>query len=343
MYIFYIVANNNKKKLLSKKIFHIEMKFLLVHSKQLLEILQLKIYGVFMIRTFMTLILSILFLTGCATKSPITMQNRLKMVSLPDIDLHSVVSGSGEDLLLLHGFGSSSSSFRYITPSLSKKFKVTALDLKGFGKSPKPDDGNYSVYDQYLLVKRYILKNDIKNPRIIGHSIGGGVAMLLALDPDIGVKKMVLLDTPAYKQDLPKLLRYANIPVFGKLGFYLLGSHYEVMEGYRYAFYDDSKIPKEMVDELASDLSSKNGKYAFLEANRELIPDDIEKLVKRYKEITTPTLIIWGYEDVVIRRSRAYKLHRDLLNSTLKFIYHCGHLPQEEKPKKTLKLLEDFL
>jgi pimeloyl-ACP methyl ester carboxylesterase len=212
-----------------------------------------------------------------------------------------------------------------------------------FGKSPKPDDGNYSVYDQYILVKRYILKNDIKNPRIIGHSIGGGVAMLLALDPDIGVKKMVLLDTPAYKQDLPKLLRYANIPVFGKLGFYLLGSHYEVMEGYRYAFYDDSKIPKEMVDELASDLSSKNGKYAFLEANRELIPDDIEKLVKRYKEITTPTLIIWGYEDVVIRRSRAYKLHRDLLNSTLKFIYHCGHLPQEEKPKKTLKLLEDFL
>jgi pimeloyl-ACP methyl ester carboxylesterase len=296
-----------------------------------------------MIRSFITLTLSILFFTGCAIKSPITMENKLKIVSLPDINLHSVVLGGGEDLLLIHGFGSSSRSFKYITPALSKKFKVTAIDLKGFGKSPKPDDGNYSIYDHYLLVKKFIIDHNIKNPRIIGHSIGGGVAMLLALDPDIRVKKMVLIDTPAYRQDLPKLLRYANIPFFGKLGFYLLGSHYEVMEGYRYAFYDDSKIPKDMVDELASDLSSKNGKYAFLEANRELIPDDIDELVKRYKEIDVPTLIIWGYEDVVIRRSKAYKLHRDLKNSTLKFIYHCGHLPQEEKPKETLKLLEDFL
>ena len=271
------------------------------------------------------------------------MENKLKVTAIPDIKLHSVSMGSGEDLLLIHGFGSSSSSFKYIMPSLAKDFKVTALDLKGFGKSPKPDDGNYSVYDHYLLVKRFIIEHNIKNPRIMGHSIGGGVAMLLALDEDIKVKKMVLFDTPAYKQDLPKLLRYANIPVFGKLGFYLLGSHYEVMEGYRYAFYDDSKIPKDLVDELAADLSSKNGKFAFLEANRELIPDDIEKLVKRYKDITTPTLIIWGYEDVVIRRSKAYKLHRDLPNSTLKFIHHCGHLPQEEKPKETLKLLKKFL
>jgi pimeloyl-ACP methyl ester carboxylesterase len=193
------------------------------------------------------------------------------------------------------------------------------------------------------VVKKFIIDHHIKSPIVLGHSIGGGVALLLAMDSKIGVKKLILLDTPAYKQRLPKLLRYANMPFFGKVGFYLLSSHYKVLEGYRYAYYDDSKIPKDMVDELSLDMNSKNAKYAFLMANRELIPDDIDKLAKRYKEIDIPVLIIWGYEDVVVRREKAYRLNKDLKNSTLKFIYHCGHLPQEEKPKETLKLIEDFL
>ncbi len=289
------------------------------------------------------LLFVVIFIGGCASKQAITLDKKLKAQTPLDIKLHYTTKGEGEDLLLLHGLGSSGITFNKILPSLSKRFRVFVPDLKGFGKSPKPRDGNYSIYDQYLVVKNFIIKHNIKHPIIIGHSMGGGVALLLALDTQIAPKKLILIDVAAYKQRLPKLLRYANIPIFGMVGFYLLPSSYEVMDGYRYAFYDNSKIPKDIVKELANNLSSQNAKYAFLTSNRELIPDDIDKISKRYKEIDIPTLIIWGDNDIVIKKSKAYKLHKDIPNSKLHIIKRCGHIPQEEKPKELLKILNDFL
>jgi pimeloyl-ACP methyl ester carboxylesterase len=287
---------------------------------------------------------AVLFVFGCSAKKPITYTSRVKTVkSLPTLKLHYIEEGSGDDLLMLHGFGSSSSTFKKIIPTLSKRYHIWALDLKGFGKSPKPDDDNYSVYDQYLLIKAFIKDHQIKNPIILGHSIGGSIALLLAMDQDIKVKKLILLDTPAYKQRLPRLLRYVKTPIFGKLGFYILPSSYEVKEGYRYAFYDDKKIPKDMVKELSKNLQSKGAKRAFVKTNDELIPDDIDDLIKRYKEIKIPTLIVWGYEDEVVLRSKAYRLNKDIKDSRLRFVYDCGHIPQEEQPEELIKILDKFL
>jgi len=298
-------------------------------------------------KVFKSLLMSLLplfLMIGCSMKKPITYTSKVKTIkSLPSLKLHYIEEGSGQDLVMIHGFGSSSSSFKKIIPHLAKNYHIYAPDLKGFGKSPKPDDGNYSVYDQYLLIKSFIKEHNIKNPILLGHSIGGAISLLLAMDKDLGVKKLILLDTPAYRQQLPKLLRYVKIPVFGKLGFYLLPSAYEVKEGYSYAFYDDKKIPQEMIDELSKDLQSKGAKSAFVKTNSDLIPDDIDDLTKQYKDIKIPTLIVWGWDDEVVLRSKAYMLHKDIKDSKLHFIHNCGHIPQEEQPKELLKILDRFL
>ncbi len=287
------------------------------------------------------LLVLMLIMSGCSMKKPITLDKTLKQTTTQDIDLYYEEKGEGEPIVLLHGFASSSYSFRYIIPELAKDHKVYAVDLKGFGKSPKPKDDRYSVYDQYLLVKRFIQKHHIKNPILIGHSLGGGVALLLTLDSEIKPKKLILIDAAAYKQRRPKLLRWAMIPFFGKVALYLLPSSYQAKSGYEYAFYDDKKIPKDGVKSVAKALGSRGGKYAFAKANEELIPDDIEEISSRYKEITTPTLIIWGDKDIVIRKSKAYRLHRDIKNSILKIIPNCGHIPQEEQPQLVLKYIRE--
>ena len=120
-------------------------------------------------------------------------------------------------------------------------------------------------------------------------------------------------------------------------------SSFEVMEGYKYAFYDDAKIPKSRVKRLAKNLQKPNAKYAFISANDALIPDDIDEVIKAYPALNIPTLILWGREDVVIRSNKAYKLHNDIQNSRLHFIESCGHMPQEEKPQETLKEIRKFL
>ncbi len=281
-------------------------------------------------------------LGGCSMKQPDTLQSRLDNPQKEGIKLHFITKGEGEPLIMIHGFSSSLHTFSHLIEPLSKKYKVYALDLKGFGNSPKPRDDRYSVYDQMLLVKDFMREQHISNPIMIGHSLGGGVILSLALTGE-KIKKMVLIDAAAYKQNLPKLLRWLQFPLLGKMGFYLLPSEFEIKEGYKYAFYDNAKIPKKGIEILTKNLQSKNAKYAFAKASDYLIPDDIDDVSKRYGEIDIPTLIIWGYNDVIIRKDKAYRLHKDIKHSILHFIALCGHMPQEECPEETLGYIEEFL
>jgi len=285
-----------------------------------------------------------MFLFGsCSSKIPNTWQSRVQDTPISNIKLHSEIQGKGEPIVLLHGFGSSSYSFVDVAKTLSKKFKVYNLDLKGFGSSPKPDDNRYSPYDQAILVSEFIKKHHLKNVTLIGHSYGGSVALSLALMNQKNIKKMVLISPAAYKQHLPSLIRKMHMPLIGAIGFYLLPSSYEVGEGYRYAYHDDSKIPKKTLENITKSMQSRGAKSAFYSATYDLVPEDIEEISKRYKEITVPTLIIWGEKDVVIKKINGYKLQKDLQNSKLKIIKNCGHIAHEERTHEVVEYLLDFL
>ena len=286
----------------------------------------------------------LLLVSGCSQKIPNTWQQRIVHAKPAEKEvLHVTTYGQGPPVVLLHGFGASSYSFSRIIPELSKHFRLYAIDLKGFGKADKPDDARYSVYDQAVLVENFLRKNHLHDVIVIGHSYGGGVALSLALIDPARIKKMVLIDAAAYRQQLPKLIRWLQIPFFGAFGFYLLPAHFEVAESYRYAFYDDRKIPSDIVQRYTENLNRPGAKRVYLEASHQLIPQDIDCVSKYYKTIKIPTLIIWGANDIVIPKNKAYRLHRDLKNSQLVVLPRCGHIPHEECPEKVIKLLEKFI
>ncbi len=289
------------------------------------------------------LLISFLFF-GCSHKIANTWQSRIvKNRVEKGVSLYVDIQGDGQPVVLLHGFGTSHLSFKKIIPSLSKHFKTYAFDLKGFGKSDKPLDGRYSVYDQAVAVEEYLLKHHLNKIVLIGHSYGGGVALVLALMHPELIDKLVLIDSASYDQQLPKLLNFLQIPVIGKIGFFMIPSSIEVKESYKYAFYDNSKIPKDIITEYTKNMYLPNAKSAYYQASEVLIPKDIDKISKEYKKIKIPTLIIWGENDIVIRKDKAYRLHEDIKNSKLYIIPHCGHIPQEEKWVKTLEILENFM
>lgn len=283
---------------------------------------------------------------GCSQKIPNTWERRVLNNDVQkEIKLHTEIFGKEGDrvLVLLHGFGASGYSFSRLIPELSKHFRVYAIDLKGFGKSPKPKNSGYSVYDQAVLVDRFLKEHDLRNIILIGHSYGGGVALSLVLMDPKRVEKMVLIDSACYDQRLPKLIRWLQIPLVGKIGFFIIPSSLEVKESYRYAFYDDSKIPEDIVKEYTKNLYLPNAKSVYFKTTKELIPEDIDKISKKYATIKIPTLLIWGENDIVIPKDKAYRLHKDLKNSKLVIIPKCGHIPHEEKPKEVLKVLKKFL
>lgn len=284
----------------------------------------------------------LLFFSACAVKQPVTWQNRILDTQV-DFFAPLAYKEHGDinkkTLLFLHGFGESKETWRFLVPRLSKHYHLLLLDLKGFGASPKVEDHAYSVYDQAKVVANFIEEKKLKDVTVVGRSFGGGVALVLALmqkDKLIAqkIERLILINSMAYKQNLPSMLKVLNRPLIGYLGIHLMPNDKMAEEAYRYAFYNHDLIPKESIAHSSSCLSQPLAKYVYLETVDQLIPDDVESMQKRYREIDLPVLILWGREDVSIGVHIAYRLHRDLQKSWIKTFAKAGHMPNEEIPNK---------
>ncbi|SFV59347.1 Hydrolase, alpha/beta fold family [hydrothermal vent metagenome] len=294
----------------------------------------------------------LIFFTACSVKVPITWKERILDKKVKKLSLAYSEYGKKDKptLLFLHGFGENRYTWRFLVPRLSMNYHLIMVDLKGFGDSPKTKDDYYSVYDQALIVNDFIKEKNLKNITLVGRSFGGGVSLVLALlqkDKLIEkrIDKMILIDTMSYKQNLPSMLRDLKRPVIGYLGIHLLSNRYMATEAYKYAFYNKKLIPKNSIKYSSIYLSFPKAKYAYLKTVNQLIPDDIDSIEKRFSEINIPTLILWGKNDVAIRVDKAYRLHRDIKNSSIKVFNHAGHMIQEEIPElvssEIIKFMEE--
>ena len=138
------------------------------------------------------------------------------------VKLYYEEAGKGPPLLLIHGFGASTYTWRHIAPELAQTHRVIAVDLKGFGQSDKPFDSRYSVFDQAELLAELIEEKDLRNLTLVGHSFGGGVALVLALEANQRLEgriaRLVLLDSIAYPQQIPVFFRLLDVPLVSPLG-----------------------------------------------------------------------------------------------------------------------------
>jgi pimeloyl-ACP methyl ester carboxylesterase len=255
--------------------------------------------------------------------------------------------GKGPPLLLIHGFGASTYTWRHVAPELAKNYRVIAVDLKGFGQSDKPFDGRYSVYDQAELLAQLIEDKDLRDLTLVGHSFGGGVALLLALEAnqrlDGRITRLVLLDSIAYPQNIPVFFRLLDVPLVSQLGVRMVPPSVQTRVALQIAYFDDSKIDPHEIELYAAPLKTAAGKHAIIHSARQIVPEDIDALSERYKTIELPTLILWCDHDRIVPLEVGIKLRRTLPNSTLRLIEDCGHMPQEEQPASTLALIKGFI
>ncbi len=257
-------------------------------------------------------------------------------------------SGTGSPVILLHGFGASSYTWRHVEPALvAAGHRVLTVDLKGFGLSDKPLDENYSIFDQAVLISDFIDRLGLRNVTLVGHSLGGGVALALTLHDDPQKRKrisrLILIDTVAYAQNIPIAFNILRTPVIGKLGSRLVPLDVQTRVALRLAYYDNSKFSETDVKRYADPLKDKGSRHAMIQTARQIMPENLPELSRRYKTIKIPTLIIWCDHDKVIKPHIGLRLHKDMPNSDFRVIGNCGHLPQEEQPQDTIRLLQAFL
>ncbi len=234
-----------------------------------------------------------------------------------------------------------------MAPRLAKDYRFIAVDLKGFGRSPKPQDQRYSLYEQARLVRDFIVARDLRNITLIGHSYGGGVALVATLYlADLSPPRqsaLVLIDTIAYRQELPYFIRLLTTPLLGPLLMRWIPPETQVRMVMKRVFHDDSAIEEDAVASYADSLRSREGQHAALTTARQMLPPDLDDLSGEYCRIGVPTLIVWARHDDIVPFAVGERLHRAIPQSSLAVVESSGHAPQEERPEALCALLARFL
>lgn len=261
--------------------------------------------------------------------------------------LHYEVYGSGDPVLCLHGLGASTHSWREFREPIAKDHRLILLDFKGFGASPKPKDRHYAITEHAELAYQFIKELDLQKLTLVGNSFGGAVSLLVTIklyeENPRRLEKLILIDSGGYNQKLPLHLKLLRAPVLGWLLIHLLPPKLSALIVLKNSYYLDRKITQSQIDAYARPIADRGGRHAILETAKQIIPANIDELIRKYRTIDVPTLIVWGKEDEVIPLEIGQQLHRDIRNSRLLTIDHSGHVPQEETPEHLIPLVLEFL
>ena len=262
------------------------------------------------------------------------------------LPLHVQRSGSGPPILLLHGFGANGHTWRGWVGDLSTDHETIVVDLKGFGAAPKPRDGRYAPTDLADAVHRLILLEDLVELTLVGHSLGGSVALMVALrladDGDGRLSRLVIVAGAAYPLQIPRFTSLARRS-WAALAFRLLPKRPLLRHVLRSVVHDPDSVDDEQVAAYADPLKSADARHALLAAAAQIVPENTAALVARLPELTVSTLLVWGRNDRVVPLWVAERLERDLPRARLVVIDHCGHIPPEERPAESLRAVRDFL
>ena len=239
------------------------------------------------------------------------------------------VSGGGPPVLLVHGWLSSGKIWERLANRLAQRFTVYSLDLSGFGESDKPISG-YGVRYGSRLLYAFCAHFGLTRAAVVGHDIGGAMAVKLAADhPDV-VGRLVLVSTPAEEDqmDLPTFLWLATLPVVGPL-FYSLGSYLRPLRKLwmRPFVSDPQDLTEEVVDDSGTATPASMSKTLGV-ARREL---SRSRLLRQAGIIKVPVLVIVGEEDQIVDPQAASDWARALPTVQIVLVENAGHLPMLER------------
>jgi len=261
-----------------------------------------------------------------------------KFVDIDGVRIAYRSAGEGKPLVLLHGFTYSSYSFRHNIPILSKFARVVCPDLVGHGKSDKPTGFDYSLKNQAKLIYNFCRTLDLERIDLCGCSMGGALAMQMAISYPDFVERLILVDSAGLDLDVKSPQRIFAIPVVGHIAALTTTIRFRKSTHTRMTLRDDEVIEGELAEYLKElkSFSSLMAGVRNLRANRAFKLAGIGR-------INQQTLIIWGERDPLFSTDSAIKLTEKIVNSRLILLPGAGHLPNEEKPADFNQVVIDFL
>ncbi|HYI46508.1 MAG TPA: alpha/beta hydrolase [Actinomycetota bacterium] len=267
--------------------------------------------------------------------------------------------GDGPEMILVHGLGGSVQNWFAVAPGLAENYRVTAVDLVGFGRTPRPEGRSAKVRDNRLVLDRFVDEVAGGSSILVGNSMGGAISILEAAQEPDKVAALVLVD-PAVPYPAGQ---EADPVVAMTFGTYMMDNAEELVTAYltqvgpeaavrttmELCCVDADRVPAEVLDaqiELMkerSEMEWANG--SMVEAARSLLElnaneDDFFAAVKA---ITAPTLLVHGDSDRLIPLTAAQQLANIRPDWRFEVFADTGHVPQLETPERFLSVVGGWL
>jgi pimeloyl-ACP methyl ester carboxylesterase len=273
-----------------------------------------------------------------------------RFVTVDGLQVHYKEAGNGlQALILLHGFGASLFSWHKVMQPLAEYGRVVAYDRPAFGLTSRPMPGEwqganpYPAEAQAKMLLAFMDELGIQRAILVGNSAGGAIALLAALEAPERVSALVLVDAAVYESGgapsaLLPLLRTPQMRHLGPLvtqTFIARGN-----DLIRLAWHNPTRVTSETLAGYRRPLQVENWDRALWELTAATRPLG---LAARLGDATQPALVLTGDDDHIVAPENSIRLARELRNSELTVLPHCGHVPQEECPQSLLTAVGRFV
>jgi len=258
-------------------------------------------------------------------------------LSLHYIDLGP---GVGEPVVMVHGFGDSTYAWHRNAAALRDGgLRVILVDQPGLGRSATPPDTHvYSIENQAGAILKLVTRLGIERFKLVGHSMGGGIALYLGLNHPDRVSQVAAIDPAAFYPGCA--FRYPGVEFVARA----LGARRFVTTALRDVYYQRDQVTETMIDEYAQQFEDSSRMSVLTSLCRQYFSSvEYTRMTESYANFRPPLLIVWGERDTWIPLTFGERLNRLVPGSMLRVIADAGHAPHQEQSQLVNPILTAFL
>ncbi|MDG2491374.1 MAG: alpha/beta hydrolase [Flavobacteriaceae bacterium] len=262
-------------------------------------------------------------------------------MSVDGLEVHYKDEGSGTPIILLHGTSASLHTWDGWTKELTiNNYRVIRMDLPAFGITGANKDNLYDLPSYSKFLTDFVNQLELDKFILAGNSLGGSISWHYTSNNPEKVQKLILLDPAGFpsKKERPLVFELAEIPILNQILKHITPKSL-IKDNLEQVYFDDSKVTENLVDRYHQMILREGSRTSFIERAK-LEGQDYTELLYTIK---SPTLIIWGEDDLWIPVEDSFKFKERMANSSLVIMKETGHVPMEEKPIESVALALSFL
>ena len=265
-----------------------------------------------------------------------------EFIDLEGNKTHYIRKGTGNPLILLHGYFYDSNLWADNIDALSESFEVYVLDLWGFGYSTRePMDYGYELYAHQLRLFMDAL--GISKASLMGQSMGGGTAIKFCVQNRHMVDKLVLVDAAGLPNPLLFTAKFFNLP---KVGEFFMGLNTNAIRKKNLAdfwMYNKNMVTESYFENVTRFQKVEGTTKVLMKILRKQFFDKLSDEIHQLGKMEVPSMLVWGRNDIAVPLKSGQEMHRILKGSRLEILNNAAHVPNYEQSDMFNKLAIDFL